>query len=367
MKISNQVLDNFSIGYPIENLAPLEEMLFVDIETTGFTANSSKLYLIGCVYYKDNTWQTIQWFAEQYEEEKDLLDAFFDFAKAYPYLVHFNGNRFDLPYISQKCEQLGLPYSFEAFQGIDLYKRIAPYKFFLKLPNCKQKTIEQFLGIKREDLYTGGELIQVYHNYVKAPSEDGLQMLLLHNFEDLKGMLEILPILAYYDLFNHPVKARKVQANSYLDVNGNRRKELIIYLALDWALPVPHSTYAGGCYFKADAFEAMIKIPIVQEELKYFYSNYKDYYYLPEEDVALHKSVASFVDKDYRIPATAATCYTRKYSDYLPQWNIVFEPFFKRDYKSSELFFELTDEIKRDRHAFNDYATHVLNMMASIY
>ena len=101
--------------------------------------------------------------------------------------------------------------------------------------------------------------------------------------------------------------------------------------------------------------------------MKYFYSNYKDYYYLPEEDVALHKSVASFVDKEHRTQATAATCYTRKYATYLPQWDIFMEPFFKRDYKSKELFFELTEEMKTDRDFFSRYAQYLLGRMAKTY
>ena len=83
--------------------------------------------------------------------------------------------------------------------------------------------------------------------------------------------------------------------------------------------------------------------------------------------MALHKSVAGFVDKAHRIPASAANCYTRKLSNYLPQWDIVFEPFFKREYKSKELFFELTDELKKDRQAFSRYASHILSVMASAY
>jgi hypothetical protein len=70
------------------------------------------------------------------------------------------------------------------------------------------------------------------------------------------------------------------------------------------------------------------------------------------------------VDKSYRVQATASTCYTRKYSRYLPQWDYVFEPFFKRDYRSRDLFFELTDELKKDREAFSLYANHVLQMLA---
>jgi len=367
MRISKETLANFSISYPLENIAPLERILFFDIETTGFTAKSSYLYLIGCAYYQAGKWHTIQWMAENFEQEKALLTSFFEFAKPYKYLIHFNGNNFDIPFLLQKCNQLSLPYSFDDFTGIDLYKRIAPYKFFLKLPNCKQKTVEQYLGSNRKDVFTGGELIGIYHDYVKNPSEFSEKALFLHNADDLKGMLETLPMLAYYDLLNGDVRARKVQANYYKDINGNTRKELLITLSLPTALPKPVSAGANNCYFRGEGDSATIKVPIYEEELKYFYSNYKDYYYLPAEDIALHKSVASFVDKAHRLQATATNCYTRKVSSYLPQWEILFEPFFKRDYSSKELFFELTDEMKKDREAFCRYANHLLAMIASTY
>ena len=71
----------------------------------------------------------------------------------------------------------------------------------------------------------------------------------------------------------------------------------------------------------------------------------------------------SFVDKNHRMQATASTCYTRKQSTYLPQWDIIVEPFFKRDYKSKEFFFEVTDELKKNRKAFTEYAQHLLDVM----
>lgn len=269
--------------------------------------------------------------------------------------------------IWRKITQLSLPYNFDQFQGMDIYRRVAPYRYFLRLPNCKQKTLEQFLNVDRKDVFSGSELIGIYHDYIKNPSEFSENALLLHNADDLKGMLGTLDMMAYYDLFNQPIKARRVQANSYKDLNGNRRKELVILFNLDTPLPKPISASINSCYFRGDRAECSLKIPIFEEELKYFYSNYQDYYYLPAEDVALHKSVAGFVDRAHRIPASAANCYTRKVSSYLPQWDFLFTPFFKRDYKSRELFFELTDELKKDRQAFSRYASHVLNMMASCY
>jgi uncharacterized protein YprB with RNaseH-like and TPR domain len=75
-------------AYPYENLAVLSDLLFIDIETTGFTAHSSSLYLIGCAYYKDDRFYTIQWFADNYQEEELLLYHFFNFSSRFHHLVH---------------------------------------------------------------------------------------------------------------------------------------------------------------------------------------------------------------------------------------------------------------------------------------
>lgn len=367
MRTEKWKLENFTINYPLEELAPMEKILFVDIETTGFTARSSCLYLIGTAYYSSGCWYILQWFADTYEEEKEVLHAFFSFASSYTHLVHFNGNNFDLPYLLQKCAQYELPYNFDSFEGIDLYKRVSPYKFFLNVPNCKQKTLEAFMGINRQDKYNGGELITVYHRYVKQPVDSDYRMLLLHNSDDMKGMLQLTSLLAYYDLFNEPLRAKKVQANFYQDYHGNNRHELLMKIELSHTLPKTLSTFSNGCYFSAEGKEGILKVPLYDEEMKYFYSNYKDYYYLPMEDVAIHKSVATFVDKAHRTQASASNCYTRKYSSYLPQWDVLIEPFFKREYKSKELFFELTDERKKDRKLFAQYASYILNKMANTY
>lgn len=367
MRTINQTIDNFTIQYPLERIAPLDKLLFIDIETTGFTAKSSSLYLIGAAYYYSGRWHIKQWFAPNYDDEQALLEDFFPFAKDFTHLIHFNGNNFDLPYLLQKCEMYKLPYNFDQFEGIDIYKRISPYKFFLHTPNCKQKTLEELLGVDRDDVYNGGELISLYHEYVKKPADEICRFLLLHNSDDMKGMLQILPLLAFYDLFNCPLKAKKVQANRYVDYHGHNKQELLMKLELPTPLPLAIANLSNGCYFSGEADEGILKVPVYEEEMKYFYSNYKDYYYLPDEDVALHKSISSFVDKEHRVQASAATCYTRKYSTYLPQWDIFMEPFFKRDYKSKELFFELTDEIKKDRELFSRYAQYLLGRMAKTY
>ena len=70
-------------SYPLEGLLTegmtKEDILFIDIETTGLSARNSSLYLVGVVFFKDDTWNYTQWLAENYDEELQLLTAFFEF------------------------------------------------------------------------------------------------------------------------------------------------------------------------------------------------------------------------------------------------------------------------------------------------
>lgn len=363
MQIIDYSLKNFSLTYPLDKYCKLDDLLFLDIETTGFTARNSKLYLIGCVYYNEGSFKAIQFFAEDYSDEEEVLREFFKFAYGYKTLIHFNGNNFDIPYLLEKCKEFNLPFNFDQFEGIDIYKRIAPYKNFLKLENCKQKTLESFLKLDREDIYSGGDLIGIYHSYVAKKDPELKNFLLLHNYEDIKGMLEILPILSYADLFLEKITVTKASANYYKDETGAQKNELLMIVDLPTELPIPISCLNDRCYFTGSSGQGMIKVPLLEQELKYFYANHSEYYYLPDEDMALHKSVAVFVDKNHREQAKASNCYTRKESRYLPEWDILVTPFFKKSYEDKQLYFELTDALTTDREFFSKYASHVLKHM----
>lgn len=366
MNIITKQFSDLKLNYDLSQIAPLEDILFMDIETTGFSPASTTLYMIGCAYYDGITFTCKQYFAERPSEEAEILKLFLESVRNYRVLIHFNGNNFDIPYIQDKCKRYGLECSLMNMVGIDLYKRIAPYKNFIKIPNCKQKTIEQYLGIDRRDNLSGAELVNVYQDYVAVFDVDALSKLLIHNEEDIQGMIEITPVLAYTELFNKPIKVTKVSMDRYADINGKTRAELVMKLKFATALPQSLIHMACDCYFKGEGDEGILKVPVYDGELKYFYANYKDYYYLPDEDEALHKSVASFVDKDHRVQAQAANCYTRVRSCFLPEWDLQFTPFYKADYHSKDIFFEITDERKKDRDFFSTYVSHVLGYISTM-
>ena len=47
---------NNTLVYPIYEPYSIDEIIFFDIETTGLSAKSSCVYLIGCMYYAQESW-----------------------------------------------------------------------------------------------------------------------------------------------------------------------------------------------------------------------------------------------------------------------------------------------------------------------
>ncbi len=364
MKKEHIILGSNLTDYDLNRIAPPEDIIFLDIETTGLVSYNSFIYMIGMAYYSNDNYHYECIFAEDASEEEELLDSFLRVFTGHTMIIHYNGNTFDLPFIEDRAKAFGKSIVFNRYDGIDLYRRISPFKHMLGLSNCKQKTIESFLDVGRDDEYTGGELIHVYRKYTETKDEELYKLLYTHNRDDVIGLIKILPMLSYLDLYNDPVTVKSVKINTYRDAMEALKKELLIEFSINSPLPGPLSSSSEGCYVSIKGDNGLLKIPIYHEELKYFFENYKDYYYLPEEDMAVHKSVSIYVDKAFRKQATAATCYCRKVGDYLPQWDYIFTPFFKREYDSTQLFFELTDEVKKSREAFCDYVSHILVRMA---
>ena len=337
---------------------PKEELLFFDIETTGFSPKTSAIYLIGVLYYDDHSWNCKQWFADDYQSEESLLTAFFHFLSSYSYLIHFNGTGFDIPFLEKKCQahQLtGTPYSFEQIQSLDLYQAIYPYRKKLNTENLKQKTLEQFWGIQREDLYTGGQLIKFYQAYMKEKQMgkeiniEQVTQLILHNYEDLCGMLQFFGILDLSRLLGGTLSLTQLSAT----IQGSSL--LQVTATTPTAFPVTLCWTDAGTMLCVEQNTLTLRVPILQTELKLFYDNYKDYYYLPLEDTAMHKSIATYVDRDYRKKATKQTCYTRQNGAFIITYSASLTPQFRESYDSPVKYLSVSDAFLQDPTALEQY------------
>lgn len=328
-----------------------ENAAFFDIETTGFSANSAFVYLIGMALRTGGDMHVYQFLAQDRFEEPEVINSFYQKICHASTIITFNGNGFDLPFLKKREQALGIANDWSRFAYLDLYKTAQRLSKCLQLPDKKQKTIELFLGISREDRYSGGELISVYFAYERQNSPKEEEILLLHNYEDVTGMPQLLSLLSYQDFLSDPVQIKTASM---------RHETLSLILKAPARFPKQAACQTPSCRLLFREEDAVLEINAVRGEMRYYYDNYKDYYYLPDEDMAIHKSVAVYADPSHRKKATRSTCYTRKKSVFLPQEIQLFTPCFYPGKKTKASYFELTDEFLSDREALQTYAAYFL-------
>lgn len=354
----------FNISNPIADQTFSEHAIFFDIETTGFSPARTSLYLIGCATRTGNTLCLDQFFAETKSEESEVILAFFSLLKQYDTIISFNGIGFDIPYLKAKCSTYHIQDTFDNHTFIDLYKEASRIKRLLALPSLKQKSIEAFLGIDRIDAYSGGELIEVYKEYTKNPTKEGLALLRQHNYEDVLDMPKLLPILSYHKLLDGYVHMDSLEANEFKAYDGSIQKELIFTLTPEAPVPKPVSLRFEDCYLTADGATARLCIRLFEGNLRHFFDSPKDYYYLPDEDRAIHKSIATYVDRAHRVQANAKNCYAWKCAIFLPQYEKRITPAFCIEAKDKKSYFELSEDFITSVDMQLEYVRHILQKMS---
>lgn len=340
---------------PLDNLKKLvgsDDALFFDIETTGLSRQKNHIYLIGVGYYSDLGLNIVQWFAENESEESLVLKEFLDFSSSFSTIVNYNGKSFDIPFTSERISKYGL--KMHEFNSIDIHLLVKPLKKILSLDDLTQKSIERFLKIKRNDKYNGGELIHVYKHYISSssPSSDDFDKLILHNKEDVLNMHYLTKILDYNALNNIELLYSSHETQTYNDYLGVKKEELLVYG--NHNINTLPSSFNNFINLDTGAFilnfmnngALKIRIPVVSDTLYYYFENYKDYYYLPLENMCILKSMAGGVLKENRVNATKENCRVALSDSFLPippkvQINAI--KVFKSEYKSKNLYIRLSD------------------------
>ena len=440
----------------IYTIGALEDVLFFDIETTGLSARSAGLYLIGILTYtadasiaKDSNiavssdeaeisvpsalsaastptshitaspdrsepraaghWTLLQYFCEDVADEPAVLQAFFELLRTKKILISYNGDGFDIPFLRHMLEQYGLPYSFDTVESFDLFKKFRPLKHLLDLPDLKLKSCERFLGIDREDRFTGGELIEVYFEWQKTKAPALLDTLLLHNAEDIANLPNLLPLLRYRSLPHSDFRLRaheRLQDGSTplvhlsftllspmppsayasvengtreatddrrqhdTDAGGSDTREATDDRHLHWpdadenatreatddrrqhwpalTLPKPMDLRGDFWALHAEGSAVELYVQLFEGERKLFFADFEHYYYLPAEDQVIHQSLAEFVDRSARKKACARNCYQRVSGCFLPECSEIYTPALRAEYRDKLRYAQYSDTLLDD-------------------
>ncbi|MBN2450062.1 MAG: ribonuclease H-like domain-containing protein, partial [Lentisphaeria bacterium] len=182
------------LGRCLAEVAPaaplgMEDILFVDIETTGLS--SSPLFLIGAMVWDEGGFVVRQLLARTYAEERPVVAAFAELCRSRRLLVTFNGKSFDVPYIRTRAAATGAPFVGEQAH-LDLL-HVSRRCWRNCLPDCKLQTLERMVCRRsRHGDIPGSRIPEVYHTFVRTENACQIVDVLRHNMLDLVTLADIM-------------------------------------------------------------------------------------------------------------------------------------------------------------------------------
>lgn len=152
---------DLSPNYPdyLLSLYSRQNILFFDIETSGFDKFNHQIICIGLIFY-DGSWQLKQFWATTLQEEKTLLSAFLNCYRPENLYITFNGNSFDFPFLKQRLQHHFPDAEPPVFAHLDFLSLGRTYAKDNGLRSYGLKHLESIFGFEREDDFPGQAIVQ---------------------------------------------------------------------------------------------------------------------------------------------------------------------------------------------------------------
>ena len=168
----------------------------LDIEATGLDPSRCKVCLIALLVHTDNGIRITQFLAENHYEENRVLDAAMDFLKREKigYLITFNGQAYDVPFINRRLERNFSESHLDLFD-FDLFRYLRKgTQLKSRIGSMSQKSIEEHYGIfsDRQDTISGRESVRLFDEYSLTGNSTIEKIILTHNREDVLQLCRLM-------------------------------------------------------------------------------------------------------------------------------------------------------------------------------
>ena len=297
---------------------PCSSGIFFDLETTGLSKEKSLICLIGIAVIHDGSYTVHQASISCEAEERDLITWFFDRIRHADALIHFYGERFDLPFLRFRASlypecALRLP-ELDMPRSVDLYKILKPVGKLLHLSSRKQTDYENYIrqhGIPSSGnisvspsgrIWPGGRVCTTAMlSFLKTGKSEYLDCVFGHNAEDLCGMTALPDLLSILRLEHEAFEIEEVQDTDdhlLIRVQPERKTTVFFDAELD------------DIRIYSDDHDLFLLFRKYQDRVRLHYTDFRNYYYLPSEDMAVPRTIGKYLGKDLRRAASPEECYT---------------------------------------------------------
>lgn len=262
----------------------LDDSIFFDIETTGLNAKYDKIISINTLVKSNNKIYIYQFFSDSDVDEKKIIKEFISLIYNKKYIVTYNGNSFDIPFINKKSKKYNYDFTFDNYIKIDLLNDIYFLRNKLNLVSLKLKAVEEYFSIKRKDSLNGKDIIRLYTSYLLNNKKEYRDLILQHNFEDVFN----LPLLfdnimnSYDDTILFSYFENKIIVRLLYDKIKISKKSIIIKLFTFKNLKINYVNYSSAYEYYWDSNSGIITVTF----RPYIFSNEKidSFLYLLNED-----------------------------------------------------------------------------------
>ncbi len=172
-----------------EGTVTLEQLRFIDTETTGLGGSGTVPFLIGVAKIENGSVQMRQFFLPDYNDEAGMLEAFCEELPDDCSLVSYNGLSFDQPALLSRCIVNRIATNLDTLPHYDL---LFPMRrlFKRRLKDCKLQNIEkQILGFERVDDIPGFLIPSCYFDWLSEEKTDLLNPIVEHNRLDILSLV----------------------------------------------------------------------------------------------------------------------------------------------------------------------------------
>jgi len=165
----------------------MEDILVLDLETTGLGRGGTIAIMIGVGYYQQNEFIVEQIFLPDPDAEEHSLDRLRELVETHSMLITFNGKSFDVPVLESRLLYHQIWLDLRQMEHLDLL-HLARRLWKRKLPACALETIEYYvLGhIRDKELdIEGSDIPQSYFHYLMTGEAEMIKRVFIHNHHDI--------------------------------------------------------------------------------------------------------------------------------------------------------------------------------------
>ncbi len=286
MFITEDNINNITNNHHLNEI--YKESIFIDIETTGLSRKYSDIISITVLLYEDDKYKIYQIFCQYKIDQPIALKYLKDLIKFKKYIITYNGNSFDIPFLTEKAEQNNIDLDFSSLIKIDLYNHMKRLKNKINTVDLKLKTVEKFFCLERNDTLGGKDVLTLYEAYQLEPRKEFSYLILKHNYEDVYNLpLVMNNIFEFYDdvlylkeiivtINNKDLAIKKGLLSCNFNVITNKAKGFISH----------NMNYTMKLSVDSQSLEINIPLNFFKDE------NIKEFYYLDNTDYKIKSFTA---------------------------------------------------------------------------